>query len=84
MGIDKQQVELEVREMAQPHTFIEYVHGKVVERIVFVNDADHRELDIQFQDKTGFHVRLDVRLEVEAIELLDWKDGEGKLIHKFL
>jgi hypothetical protein len=70
--------------MSQPHTFIEYVHGKVVERIVFVNDTDHRELDIQFQDKTGFHVRLDVRLEVEAIELLDWKDGEGKLIHKFL
>jgi hypothetical protein len=70
--------------MAQPHTFIEYVHGKVVERIVFVNDTDHRELDIQFQDKTGFHIRLDVRLEVEGIELLDWKEGEGKLIHKFL
>jgi len=70
--------------MARPQTFIEYAHGKVVERIVFVNDADHRELDIQFQDKTGFHLRLDVRMEVEAIELLDWKDGEGKLIHKFL
>jgi hypothetical protein len=43
-----------IREMAKPQTFIEYVHGKVVERIVFVNDADHRELDIQFQDKLVF------------------------------
>ena len=70
--------------MAKPQTFIEHVHGKVVERIIFTNDTDQQELDIQFQDKTGFHLRLDVQLEVEAIELLDWKDGEGKLIHKFL
>jgi hypothetical protein len=66
------------------YTFIEHVRGKVVERIVFVNDGDQRELDIQFQDKTGFHIDLDVRLEVEAIELRDWKDGEGTLIQKFL
>ncbi len=70
--------------MGNSRTFIEHVRGKVVERIVFVNEVDDRELDIQFQDKTGFHVRLDVQLEVEAIELRDWKDGEGKVIQKFL
>ena len=70
--------------MSNSHTFIEHVRGKVVERIIFVNDADQREVDIQFQEKTGFSIRLDVRLEVEAIELRDWKEGEGTLIQKFL
>jgi hypothetical protein len=42
--------------MARSQTFVEYVHGKVVERIIFTNDTDQRELDIQFQDKTGFHL----------------------------
>ena len=62
--------------MDKRQTFIDYVQGKVVERIIFVNDVDHRELDIQFQDKTAFHMRLDVQLEVEAVELLDWTEGK--------
>lgn len=63
--------------MSNSHTFIEHVRSKVIERIIVVNDADQREVDIQFQDKTAFYVRLNVRLEVEAIELRDWKEGEG-------
>jgi hypothetical protein len=66
------------------HTFIERVAGKVVQRIVLTNDPDAHEVEIQFEDRTGFHVKLDVRMDVELVELRDWKDGNGKLIRKFL
>lgn len=66
------------------HTFIEHVAGKVVQRIVLTNDPDAHEVEIQFEDRTGFHVKLDVRMDVELVELRDWKDGNGKLIRKFL
>jgi hypothetical protein len=66
------------------HTFIERVAGKVVQRIVLTNDPDAHEIEIQFQDRTGFHIKLDVRMDVELVELRDWKDGNGKLIQKFL
>jgi hypothetical protein len=42
------------------------------------------KISTAFQDRTGFHIRLDIRLEVEAVELRDWKKGEGTLIQKFL
>jgi hypothetical protein len=29
-------------------------------------------------------MRLDVKLEVEAVELIDWTEGEGKIIRKLL
>ncbi len=66
------------------HTFIEHVAGKVVQRIVLTNDPDAHEIEIQFQDRTGLHVKLDVRMDVELVELRDWKDGNGKVIQKFL
>jgi hypothetical protein len=66
------------------HTFIEHVAGKVIQRIVLTNEPDAHEIEIQFQDRTGFHVKLDVRMDVELVELRDWKDGNGKLIRKFL
>jgi hypothetical protein len=66
------------------HTFIEHIAGKVVQRIVLTNDPDAHEIEIQFQDRTGFHIKLDVRMDVELVELRDWKDGNGKLIQKFL
>jgi hypothetical protein len=66
------------------HTFIEHVAGKVVQRIVLTNDPDAHEVEIQFEDRTGFHVKLDVRMDVELVELRDWKDGNGTLIRKFL
>jgi hypothetical protein len=66
------------------HTFIEHIAGKVVQRIVLTNDSDAHEIDIQFQDRTGFHIELDVRMDVELVELRDWKDGNGKLVKKFL
>lgn len=68
--------------MAQ--TFIEHIAGKVVQRIVLTNDRDAHEIDIQFQDRTGFHIQFDLRLDVELVELRDWKDGNGKLIKKFI
>lgn len=68
--------------MAQ--TFIEHIAGKVVQRIVLTNDPDAHEIDIQFQDRTGFHIQFDLRLDVELVELRDWKDGNGKLIKKFV
>ena len=66
------------------HTFIEHIAGKVVQRIVLTNDPDAHEIDIQFQDRTGFHIQFDLRLDVELVELRDWKDGNGKLIKKFV
>ena len=36
------------------HTFIEHIAGKVVQRIVLTNDPDAHEIEIQFQDRTGF------------------------------
>jgi len=66
------------------HTFIEHVAGKVVQRIVLTNDPDAHEVEIQFEDRTGFHVKLDVRMDVDLVELRDWKDGNGTLIQKFL
>ena len=66
------------------HTFIEDIAGKVVQRIVLTNDPDAHEIEIQFQDRTGFHVKLDVRMDVELVELRDWRDGNGPLIRKFL
>jgi hypothetical protein len=66
------------------HTFIEHVAGKVVQRIVLTSDPDAHEIEIQFQDRTGFHIKLNVRMDVELVELRDWKDGNGKLIQKFL
>jgi hypothetical protein len=66
------------------HTFIEHIAGKVVQRIVLTNDSDAHEIDIQFEDRTGFHIQLDVRMDVELVELRDWKDGNGKLVKKFL
>ena len=61
------------------HTFIEHVAGKVVQRIVLTNDPDAHEVDIQFQDRTAFHIQLDVQMRIELVELRDWKDGNGKL-----
>ena len=66
------------------HTFIEHVAGKVVQRIVLTNDPDAHEIEIQFQDRTGFHIKLDVRMDVELVELRDWKDGNGTVIQRFL
>ncbi len=66
------------------HTFIEHVAGKVVQRIVLTNDSDAHEIEIQFQDRTGFHIQLDVRMQVELVALRDWKDGNGTLIQRFL
>lgn len=66
------------------HTFIEHLVGKVVQRVVLTNDPDCHEVDIQFQDQTGFHIEFDVHMDVELVELRDWKDGNGKLIKKFL
>jgi len=66
------------------HTFIEHIAGKVVQRIVLTNDPDAHEIEIQFQDRTGFHIKLDVRMEVELVALRNWRDGNGKLIKKFL
>jgi hypothetical protein len=64
-------------------TFIEHVTGKVIQRIILTTDSENHEVDIQFTDKTGFHIRLNVRMDVELIELRDWKDGNGTLIKKF-
>ena len=66
------------------YIFIEHIAGKAVQRIVLINAPDAHEIDIQFQDRTGFHIQFDVRLEVELVELRDWKDGNGTLIKKFL
>jgi hypothetical protein len=66
------------------HTFIEHIAGKVSQRIVLTNDPDAHEVDIQFQDRTAFHIQLDVQMRIELVELRDWKDGNGKLIKKFL
>jgi hypothetical protein len=43
--------------MAKMQTFIKYVNSKVVECNVFGNNADYRELEIQFQNKTDSHVQ---------------------------
>lgn len=66
------------------HTFIEHIAGKVLQRIVLTNDPDAHEVDIQFQDRTALHIQLDVQMRIELVELRDWKDGNGKLIKKFL
>jgi hypothetical protein len=66
------------------HTFIEHIAGKVLQRIVLTNDPDAHEVDIQFQDRTALHIQLDVQMRIELLELRDWKDGNGKLIKKFL
>lgn len=66
------------------HTFIEHVAGKIVQRIILTNDAEAHEIDIQFEDRTGFHIQFDLRLDVEFVELRDWKDGNGRLVKKFL
>jgi hypothetical protein len=60
------------------HTFIEHIDGKVLQRIVLTNALDAPEIDIQFQDRTAFHIQLDVQMRIELMELRDWKDGSGK------
>lgn len=68
--------------MANSQTFVEHVIGKVVEQIIFVNDSDLHELEIRFTDNTAFHLRLDVLMEIKSVEVRDWRDGEGSLLHK--
>ena len=71
--------------MAEPKKFIEHVQGKFVEEITLSEERDGvHNLDIRFQDKTEFHIRLDCRLVVEVVELRDWTKGEGTLIKKFV
>jgi hypothetical protein len=60
------------------HTFIEHIAGKVVQRIVLTNDPDAHEIEIQFQDRTGFHIKLDVRMEIELVALRDWKTATAR------
>jgi hypothetical protein len=71
-------------EKKMAHTFIEHITSKVIQRIVLTNDPDAHEIDIQFQDRTAFHIQMDVQMRIELVELRDWKDGNGKLIKKFL
>lgn len=65
-------------------TFIEHITGKTVQQIVLTKDEDGYEVEIQFTDKTGFHIELQMKMVVDLIELRDWKDGNGKLIKKFV
>lgn len=61
------------------------VQGKVVDGIAIFDEQDgFFEIDIRFQDKTGFHIRRDSRMVLEAAELRDWKEGEGALVGKFV
>jgi hypothetical protein len=66
-------------------TFIEHITGKVVQQIVLTDTDNGYEIDIQFTDRTGFHVDLEIpHMVIDLIELRDWKDGNGKLIKKFV
>lgn len=35
---------------------------------------------VRFNDKTAFHLQLDVLMEIKTVEARDWKDGDGKLV----
>jgi len=43
--------------MTKLQPFIKYVNSEEVECNVFGNNADYRELEIQFQNKTNSHVQ---------------------------
>lgn len=70
--------------MAKTHKFSEHVAAKVVEQIIFTNEPIQHEVEIRFTDKTAFHLRLDVRMQIRSLELRDWKDGEGALLQRLL
>lgn len=62
--------------MDKRQTFIDYVQGKVVERIIFVNDAGSSGTRHPISSKTAFHVRLDVSWKWKRLKLLDWTEGK--------
>jgi len=66
--------------------FKEAVKGKVVEavEIFFDETGGVGDLDIKFEDKTGFHIRLAARMTLETAELRDWREGEGTLVRKLV
>ena len=70
--------------MANTQKFVEHVAGKVVEQINLTNDPNHHELEIRFEDETALHLRLYVLMQVKAVEIRDWKEGEGDLVQKFV
>ena len=66
--------------------FTKHVAGKVVERVVVARDEDTQSVDIQFKDRTGFHIEFTVRAEVEldSVELINWKTGNKRLVKKYV
>jgi hypothetical protein len=57
----------------EKHEFVE-VRGKVVDEIIIFEDQDcGHQMDIRFQDKTGFVINLESKLVIESVELRDWK-----------
>lgn len=70
--------------MANKHEFAE-LRGKIVDAIVVYEDVDcGHQLDIRFQDETGFVINLESKLVIAEAELRDWTKGEGTLIKKFI
>jgi hypothetical protein len=66
--------------------FVEHITGRTVQQIVLTQGEDgyEIEIEIQFTDKTGFHIELEMKMLVDLIELRDWTDGNGKLIKKLV
>lgn len=66
--------------------FTKHVAGKVVQHVIVAQDEDIQSVDIQFKDRTGFHVEFAVRTEVDldSVELIDWKTGNMRLVKKYV
>jgi len=68
------------------HELIEGVRGKIVDLIVIVKEPEELGVEIRFQDSTACYIQLEtaVRLWIEKIELMRWKDGNSRVLKKLL
>jgi hypothetical protein len=67
-----------------PRKFIKHLAGKVVQQVVVTNDDAVHEVEIRFTDKTACHIEFGMRMELELVEIRDWKTGNGRLVKRFV
>jgi hypothetical protein len=69
-----------------PRQFTQHIAGKVVEKIVITDDDEVHEIEIRFTDKTACHIEFGarIRLDLDLVEVRNWKTGNGKLVKRFV
>jgi hypothetical protein len=68
------------------HELIDGVRGKIVDLIVIVTRPEELCIEIRFQDSTTCDIQLETeaQLWIQNIDLMRWKDGNGRVLKTLL